>query len=546
MPDVDPLLGGRQAFQSKRWAEAVRLLSAAERRSPLAPEDYEALTVARFLIGPDQSGAVTMGEASAVLLERGDAARAARAAFWAAATLRRLGEFAAGAGWQARAERILDEAGLDDSVERGYLPIGAVFAALRAGDLDAASRLIDTVTAIARRFDDNELLALIRQAEGRALLLGGELHRGMAILDEVMLSATTADMSPLVVGMLFCILIRTAHDMHDLGRAREWTAAIEQWCLDQPDLDMYRGECMVYRAHVLQVSGDWPRATEQVTLACLAFMRPPSHPATGFAFYEQGELHRLCGRYADAAESFSNAASHGHPAQPGLALLRLAQGRTDAAIASILRVLKERLDPLGRAAILPAAVEILLAGRDLAGAERSHEELRELAQQLDSDFLRGWVGQLRGAVLLAAGRPDEALPELRRATTLWHQLHAAHHAARTRLLIGLACRELGDEDAALLEIEGAQRTFRRLGAEPDVRHAAGLLATPGHDHAFGLTDREVELLGLLATGKTNREIATDLFISEKTVARHVSNIFNKLGVSSRAAATAYALKHGLA
>lgn len=228
VPGADPVSDGRRAFRARRWSEAVRLLSAAEARSPLPPDDYEALTVARFLVAPDQSGAEIMGAASSVLLDRGDAARAARAAFWAAATLRRLGELPGGSGWQARAERILQEAGIDDCVERGYLLIGAVFAAMHAGDFDTSLRLMGEAVAIARRFDDTDLLTFMRQVEGRTLLLRGDRQRGPAILDEVMLTVTTAEMSPLMAGMIFCNLIRTADEIHDYRRARAWTAASER------------------------------------------------------------------------------------------------------------------------------------------------------------------------------------------------------------------------------------------------------------------------------------------------------------------------------
>lgn len=543
---IDPLAQGRAAFRAKRWSEAVRSLSSAEALSPLASEDYEALTVARFLIGPDQAGAEVMAAAHQVLLERGDIPRAARAAFWASATLNRLGEVATGSGWNARAQLLLRDAGLEDSVEHGYLLIGPVFAAMHAGDLDLALDRIDEVTQIARRFDDADLLAFIRQAEGRVRLLHGDVASGMAILDEVMLTATTSELSPIVVGLIFCALIRTAHEFHDLGRAREWTTAVERWCMAQPDLDMYRGECQVYRAHVLQLGGDWRRAAQEVEGACHAFRRPPPHPAIGIALYEQGELHRLAGRYAEAEESFAQAASHGHTAQPGLALLRLGQRRLDVAKASIARALAETTTPLARAGILPAFVEISLAASDSVAAQTAVTELAAIADRLLSDDLHALAGHATGALLLSNNRAEEALPELRRAAARWEELGAAYLAARTRLLIGRACRALGDEDAALLEIGGALQVFRRLGAEPDAREADALLAASGRAHPHGLTAREVELLALLATGKTNREIATALSISEKTVARHVSNILNKLGVSTRAAATAFAVKHDLA
>lgn len=546
-PGTRPLVDGRAAFRARRWSEAARLLAEAEVLDPLDPGDYEALTTARALISHDRDAAEIFGDASRVLLERGDVRAAARAAGWAATTLRRLGEVAAGSGWQNRAQRLLDEAGIDDCVERGYLLLTQVYEAIViAGDPATAMALIGEIGAIARRFGDDGLLNFNRHQEGRVRLLQGDVQGGLALLDEVMVTAMTTEMSPLLVGMTFCGLLQAVDDVHDLGRAREWTAAVERWCQSQPDLDIYRGECRVHRAHVLLVGGEWERASEQVGLACATFLRPPPHPAAGFALYEQGELHRLAGRYAEAEDAFSQAAALGHSAQPGLALLRLGQGRVEAAEPSIRRALAESPSPLARATLLPAQVEIALAAGDLDCARTAAAELGEIASRLHSDYLRGLALQGRGAVSLAAGEPAEALRELRRAAMAWHQLDAAYQAAQTRLLIGRACRELGDEDAARLEIEGAHRAFSQLGAGPDTRRAEALLARPGRDRPLGLTGREVQLLALLATGKTNREIAADLFISEKTVARHVSNIFDKLGVSSRAAATAYAHKHGLA
>jgi DNA-binding CsgD family transcriptional regulator len=545
-PTGSLLTDGRHAFRERRWADAARLLGEAEAQDPLEADDYEALTTARFLRCPDQAGAGVMIAASHALLERGDVARAARAAFWAGATLARLGERAASSGWVSRGLRLLEEAGLQDSVERGYLLIPSIFDALRARELEVASGLIAESGSIARRFHDPNLATLVRHLDARALMARGQVPAGLAILDDVVVTATTSEISPLIAGLLFCSAIVIAHQVHDLGRAREWTAAAERWRESQPDLEMYRGECQVYRAHVLQVAGDWPRAQRQVASACEAFLQPPPHPAAGLAFYEQGELHRLTGRHAEAEAAFTRAASLGHSAQPGLALLRLAQGRAEAATAGIRRALTEASEPLARAGVLPAFVEIMVAAGGHDEARAAAAELREVAAQSGSDYLKAMAAQAEGAVRLTVGDAGSALPRLRDAAAAWQRLEAAYSFARTRLMIGEACAALGDADAARLEIEGARDVFRQLGAEPDLRAAEALLVTPNRRRPAGLTEREVELLALLATGRTNREIAGDLFISEKTVARHVSNIFNKIGVSSRAAATAFALRRGLA
>ena len=537
---------GRQAFRERRWSDASRLLAAVEAQAPLEPDDYEALATARFLLSPDQAGAGVMSAASQVLLERGDVLRAARAAFWAGATLARLGGRAASSGWISRGLRLLEEAGLADSVERGYLLVPMIFDALRARDLELASGMIAEAGAIAGRFHDAELTLVVRHLDGRVLLARGGVSAGLAILDDVVVTATTSNVSSLIAGLLFCSVIVTAHQVHDFARAREWTTAAERWRESQPDLEMYRGECQVYRAHVLQLTGDWPRAEQQVTSACEAFLQPPPHPAAGLAVYERGELYRLTGRYAEAEEALTRAASLGHSAQPGLALLRLAQGRGDAAAAGIRRALAEASGPLARAGVLPAYVEIMLATAAHDEARLAAAELEEVAAMSGSDYLKATAAQAEGAVRLRIGDAGSALPRLREAAAVWVRLEAPHNIARTRLMIGEACAALGDADAARLEIEGARDAFRQLGAEPDLRKTEALLAARDRPRPAGLTEREAELLALIATGMTNREIARELVISEKTVARHVSNIFNKIGVSSRAAATAFALRQGLA
>jgi len=538
------LQAGRSAFQERRWLEAARLLDEVEAVQPLAPADYEALASARFLVSPDHLGAEIMGRASQELVARGDSERGARAAFFAGSTLNRLGETAAGSGWIARGRRLLEDAGLDDSVVHGYLLLSSVFQALRRGDLSAEPAQVSEIAGIARRHGDDDLLTFVRHLEGRATILAGDVQRGLAMLDEAMVGAVTTGMSPLLAGLMFCSILGTAQELHEYPRAREWAAAIDGWCDAQPGLEMYRGECRVFRARILQIAGDWPRAEEQAASACETFLRPPASPyAAARALYEQGELYRLTGRYANAEQAFDQAASLGHPAQPGLALLRLAQGRRQAAAAGIRRALAEAAGPAARAGILPAYVEILLAAGDLPGAHTAAGELHAVATQLESEYLGAQAAQAEGAVLVAAGEPAAALARLRGAAETWRRLEAGHALARTRLLIADACGSLGDADAAAFERAAARNAFELLGAAPDLE-ASERRPGPG-ERPFGLTEREAELLALLATGKTNREIGAQLFISEKTVARHVSNIFDKLGVSSRTAATAVALRHGL-
>jgi ATP/maltotriose-dependent transcriptional regulator MalT len=334
--------------------------------------------------------------------------------------------------------------------------------------------------------------------------------------------------------------------VYELRRAREWTAALTRWCDEQPGMVVYTGECLVHRAEVMQLHGQWSDALEEAERAGIRFAPriEANLSSAAQAHYRRGELHRLRGDIGAAEAAYREASGLGWEPQPGLALLRLAQGDTAAAATSIRRALGEAPDPGRRAGLLPAYVEILLVAGELDEARAASRELEEITEGHPSDMLVATGAQARGAVQLAGGDAWAALVSLRHAHQLWQELGAPYEGARARVLIGLACRELGDRDAGEMELDAARRVFVELGAAPDLAALGRIHDAPPGD-AAGLTSRELEVLGLVASGKTNRVIAADLVISEKTVARHVSNIFAKLGVSSRAAATAYAYEHDL-
>jgi DNA-binding CsgD family transcriptional regulator len=535
---------GRRLHDQRAWSDAFEALATADREQPLGAADLGLLAAAAYMLGRDDDYSDALERAHRLYVESDDAPRAARAAFWLGINLLLQGQAAPANGWFARADRLVSRTGAD-CVERGYLLIPRMLEHVLEGDHQATHDLAAQAVAIGERFDDDDLVALTAQEQAHALLRMGRTEEGLRLLDETMLLATSGALSPIVTGLIYCNTIAFCQSAYELRRAREWTDALSRWCEEQPDMVAHTGICLVHRAEILELSGAWADALEE---ARRAYERLTGAAASlsdaGYARYRQGEVHRLQGDFAKAEAAYTEAADLGFEPQPGLALMRLGQGRTEAAVGAIRRALGETSEPFSRLRLLPGCVEICLAGDDLEGALEASRELAQIAERYASTAAEAASAQASGAVRLAEGDPQGALATLRRSFRLWRELGVPHEAARVRTLIARACAEVGDEDGAELELGAARRTFTELGAALELARLDSLgQASPAAKH--GLTERELEVLRLVAAGKSNREIAAHLVISEHTVARHVQNIFAKLGVSSRTAASAFAFEHRL-
>jgi len=543
MSTDDRITRGRAAYERRAWTEAYDALLEADRDGPLALEDLERLGMAAHLTGMDDVAVELLGRSHRSAFEAGDIPRAARHAFWLGMMFMQRGDVARGGGWIGRAARLLDEGGVD-AVESGYLAIPEGISQVEA-DPGAALVAFDRAAAVAERFGDPDLAALSRLGRGRSLIGLGETSRGVALLDDAMVAVTSDELSPIVIGIVYCAAIEAFEEIFDIRRAQGWTQALTEWCARQPDLVPFRGRCLVYRSELLRFHGEWTAALDEARRAQEWLLRPPPEPAVGEAYYEQGELLRLRGRFAEAETAYREASQWGRRPEPGLALLQLARGRGAAARAMIERALEEAPDDIARTRLLPTLVEVALVAHDLARARQAIDGLAAAERTRPGPLLDAILARADGDVRLAEGDPREGLRALRRAEAIWRDLDAPYESACVRASLGAALRALGDTDTAALEFDAAIRTFRELGAEPDVQRVERLAGKPA-GRAGGLSAREAEVLRSIADGKTNRVIATDLGISERTVDRHVSNIFTKIGVSSRSAATAYAYEHDLA
>ncbi len=527
-------------YERRTWNEAYQALRFADQATPLDVDDLERLATSAYLIGNAPEFQRFLDRLHRVHVEAGDQQRASRCAFWLGLSLLLQGEMGQSNAWIARGQRLVEGR---DCVERGYLLLPAAEQQLREGKADAAHATAANAAAIGDCYRDADLMASARHVQGRALIQQGQVSDGLGLLDETMLAAIAGELSPIMTGLMYCSVIEACREVYALSRAREWTSALSRWCEQQSQM-VFTGTCLVHRAEIMQFNGAWPDAMAEACRACERAEQADRKPPAA-ALYRQAEIHRLRGEFAKAEEAYRSASRLGYDPQPGLALLRMAQGRTDAACATIRRLVSATTDPLQRARLLPAHLEIKLATGDLEEARSACLELQSLAERLDTDVLRAMAAQAQGAIDLAGGDAGAALGPLRCAFEVWERLEAPYESARVRLLIGLACQALDDEETGGLEFGAARAVFEQLGAQPDLTRLEALGTGAASRHEHPLTARELHVLRLITAGSTNKAIAAVLSLSERTIDRHVSNILNKLDVPSRAAATAYAYDHKL-
>lgn len=546
----------REAYAGQAWRAAREAYAALAEMAPFSLDDIERHAIAAHLVGEEQESREVLARGYRRALELDDESRAARFAFYVGHSMIFTGELAQASGWFGRARSLLADRGAD-CVEWGYLLIPRGVEQMAAGDFEAARDTFREAHAIGRRFADASLVAAAGHGQGRALLRLGLAGEGMAVLDEAMVAVAAGEVSPLLVGHIYCGVLEACQEVFDVRRAREWTAVFSRWCEGQPDLVPYRGPCLVHRVEVMRLRGDWEDALEEARRACDWLSLPASSEGPADAFYQLGELCRLRGDFAAAEEAYLQASRLGRSPQPGLALLWLARGRTEDAATAIQRALDEpgEFGPLGdwermlhlarRAEMLGVCVEVMLARGDFAAARAAAGGVAEAAAMLDALPLRALADRAEGAVLIAEGQPQAALAPLRRSWTAWQRLEVPYEAARVRVLIGEAYHALGDGQSAAMEFDAARWAFERLGAGPDLNRLDTGLSASDTSAPGGLTPREVEVLRLIAAGETNKGIAAALVISEHTVARHVQNMLQKLGFSSRTGLAAYAVQQGL-
>lgn len=535
---VDELLKARAAYDRRDWADALSRLRG---MGNLGADDTLALATAAYLTGNLDEAVRVLQSGYQDMISNGNSLGAVRFAFWLALILNVRGDVAVGGGWVARAQRLLENQP-PDLPEQAYILAHEFFRHLAHEDLAPADETAARVVEMARHSANHDLVALGLMCQGRVRIYADQVQQGLALLDEAMVGISAGEVSPIIAGLVYCSMIEACQEVSDFARAASWTSALTRWCDTQPGLVPYTGQCSLHRGQIMRLHGAYDEALAEYALAQRRYQLEGSTAPAALALTEQGDVLRIRGKLDEAEASYRQAAELGHEPQPGLALSWLARGRTAAAVSATRRLLAEAHGPVRRSWILPAGVQIMLAAGLLEDASRYADELSEVAAAFGNPTVRAMAAYAAANVSLAAGNVEDALGRARESSRLWSEIGSPYEAARARVLVARALRELGDHDSAAAELAVARRVFVEVAAAPAADDVDRLLGRP---RPGGLTKREVEVLRLVAEGRSNHDIANALVLSPKTVERHLSNIFTKLDVPSRTAAAAYAHEHGL-
>ncbi|HET8866950.1 MAG TPA: response regulator transcription factor [Agrococcus sp.] len=530
------------AVQVIDWVGRYDELSA--RRPALTAEELDELGLAAWFLGREAEYERAWDAAHLAYLDANETDAAIRCVFWLGFTLADRGEAVRSGAWMSRLFELYGtaEPSARSAATAALCEAAGAFA---TGELEASVALGERAVELARAAHDPDTEVLATMTLARSLVHIGRLGEGFDCLDRVMLAVSSGRVSDRAAGPAYCAVIASCLDRWDVERARVWTLELSDWCDAQRGLEPFRGDCSVHRATVLRMLGEWDEATATFTEVCGHDRRPETLEN---AHYGLAELLRLVGRRDEAEAAYRQAAALGREVQPGLALLRRDAGRIAAARTGIARALEASPLPGTRAELLAAQVELEVDHGDWDVAARAAADLRAMADTVGTIYLQAQADRTEARLLIGTDDAEQALPLLRRSWSVWRRLEATYEAAVTRVLMGRANRALGDEEAAQLEFDAARTVLTGLGAVADLDRLERIAAStgPGGPAASaGLTRREVEVLRLIAAGRSNRQIATELFLSERTVARHVSNILGKLGLANRASATAFAFEHGL-
>ncbi|MDR7184271.1 ATP/maltotriose-dependent transcriptional regulator MalT [Microbacterium trichothecenolyticum] len=522
------------------WTGRYEELTA--REAALAGDELDELGQAAWFVGRDDVSVRAWERAHLRYLDDGDLAAAVRCVFWLGFTLSEHGDEVRAGAWMARLVELCGRADATPATDAARALCVAVGTFAR-GEVAASIPLFHAAIERADAAADADGVTLGAMGLGRALLATGRMEEAFAEIDRVMLLIADGRVSDRAAGPAYCAAIASLLGRGDIERARVWTRELGDWCDAQRGLEPFRGECTLHRAGVLQLGGEWEAAASAIDDVCATEKRGET---LANAWYRAADLHRVAGRSGPAREAMRRAASLGREVQPGLALLHRDTGDLGGAWAGLEAARTTPHEPVMRAEMAAAAVRVALDRGRLSDAAAAADDLRACAATFDTRYLRALSSRADGEVALAEGRAPEALALLRASWAAWRRLDAPYDAALTRISIGAAIRDIGDAEGAELEFDAARGVLEGLGAIPDLARLERVAAARGAASDPGLSRREREVLALVARGWSNRRIAEHLFLSERTVARHVGSILAKLGVPSRSAATAYAFEHGLA